>query len=213
MRDNPKVDLHILRDIVTQIAKGLQAMHRQELIHQDLRPDNIMINSTNTIKIIDYGSVKVSGIADINTLIEQSNILGTMIYTAPEYFINEVGSSKSDIFSLAVIVYQMVSGKFPYGTDVAKATTKALQKKLVYKSLYTDELDVPLWFDAALKKALNPNPRERYEELSEFIYDLKHPNEALIREHRVPFIERNPLLIYKGISFVLSIIIIYLLAK
>jgi len=211
MRDNPKLELNKLRDIATQIAKGLQAMHRQELIHQDLRPDNIMINATDTIKIIDYGSVKVAGIADINTLIEQENILGTMIYTAPEYFLGELGSSKSDIFSLAVIVYQMISGKFPYGTNVAKATSRALQRKLVYRSLYTEETNVPLWFDAALKKALSPNPRERYDELSEFIYDLKHPNEMLTKAHRVPFVERNPVLVWKGISFILATIIVFLL--
>lgn len=212
-RDNPKVDLQTLRDIVTQIAKGLQAMHRQEVIHQDLRPQNIMINATNTIKIIDFGSVKVAGIADINTLIEQENILGTMMYTAPEYFLNEVGSNRSDIFSLGVIVYEMLSGEFPYGTEVSKATSRAKQRKLVYKSLYRDDLEIPLWVDAALKKALAPNPRERYSELSEFIYDLKHPNEALMKEHRVPFVERNPVLVWKGISFLLSVFIIYLLAK
>ena len=213
MRDNPKLDLTTVREIATQIAKGLQAMHRQEAIHQDLRPANIMINSSNTIKIIDYGSVKVTGIADINSLVEQGNILGTMLYSAPEYFLGEVGSSGSDIFSLAVIIYQMISGKFPYGTDVSKATSRSLQRKLKYKSLHTQESDIPLWVDAALKKALEPTPRNRYSELSEFIYDLKHPNETLIREHNVPFVERNPVLVWQIVSFVLLITVIVLLVK
>lgn len=211
--DNPKVDLQTARDIATQIAKGLQAMHRQELVHQDLRPENIMIDSTKTIKIIDYGSVKVTGISDINTLIEQQNMLGTMLYSAPEYFLSEVGSSKSDIFSLAVIVYQMVSGKFPYATDVAKSTSKSLQKKLKYRTLYSEDSNIPLWVDAAMKKALEPSPYKRYSELSEFIYDLKHPNEALLKEHNVPFVERNPLLVWQSISFVLLIVVIILLIK
>lgn len=213
MIDNPKPSLQKLRDIATQIAKGLQALHRQELIHQDLRPENIMIDATSTIKIIDYGSVKVTGIEGINTLIEQENILGTMLYSAPEYFLSEVGSSKSDIFSLAVILYQMLSGKFPFGTDVAKARSRSLQKKLQYKSLYTEDSDIPLWVDAALKKALEPNPRNRYDELSEFIYDLKHPNETLLREHSLPFVERNPVLVWQGISFILTVIIIVMLLK
>lgn len=211
--DNPKVDLQTARDIATQIAKGLQAMHRQELIHQDLRPENIIIDSTKTIKIIDYGSVKVTGISDINTLIEQQNMLGTMLYSAPEYFLSEVGSSKSDIFSLAVIVYQMVSGKFPYATDVAKSTSKSLQKKLKYRTLYSEDSNIPLWVDAAMKKALEPSPYKRYGELSEFIYDLKHPNEALLKEHNVPFVERNPLLVWQSISFALLIVVIILLIK
>lgn len=192
MRDNPKVELQVMRNIARQIAKGLQAMHRQELIHQDLRPQNIMIDSTQSIKIIDYGSTKIAGIADINSLIEQENILGTMLYSAPEYFLAEVGTKRSDIFSLGVILYEMLSGEYPYGVDVAKSTTRAKQKKLTYKSLYRYDTHIPLWVDAALKKALCVNPHERYEELSEFIYDLEHPNEILLQKHKVPLVERNP---------------------
>jgi len=213
MRDNPMCSLQSMRDIAKQIAKGLQAMHRQELIHQDLRPQNIMIDSTQSIKIIDYGSVRVSGIADINTLIEQENILGTMLYSAPEYFLAELGTSKCDIFSLGVILYEMLSGEHPYGVEIAKTKTRAQQKKLTYKSLYRDEIGIPLWVDASLKKALAIDPNERYGELSEFIYDLEHPNEALLKEHRVPLVERNPLLLWKSLTFFLLFIVLYLLSR
>ena len=213
MRDNPKCSLSTLRDIAKQIAKGLQSMHRQELIHQDLRPQNIMIDSTQSIKIIDYGSVRVSGIADINTLIEQENILGTMLYSAPEYFLAELGTSKCDIFSLGVILYEMLSGEYPYGVEIAKTKTRAQQKKLAYKSLYRDEIGIPLWVDASLKKALAIDPNERYNEVSEFIYDLEHPNEALLKEHRVPLVERNPLLLWKSLTFFLLFLVLYLLSR
>ena len=137
MIDNPKPSLEVVRNITEQIAKGLLAMHRQEMIHQDLRPENIMIDASGTVKIIDFGSTRVEGIADINSFIEQENLQGTAQYSAPEYFIGEMGSSKSDLYSLGLIVYQMISGKLPYGVSVARAKTKAEQEKVkICKSLY-----------------------------------------------------------------------------
>ncbi|GIU01599.1 protein kinase [Sulfurovum sp. TSL6] len=211
MIDNPNPDIETVREIAEQIAKGLLALHRQEMIHQDLRPENIMIDTTGTVKIIDFGSTRVEGIVESNAYIKQENILGTAPYTAPEYFLGYIGSSRSDLFSLAVIVYQMITGELPYGTQVAKSTTKAAQRKLKYKHLNPDIHEVPLWVDEVLKKALEPNPYKRYGELSEFLYDLRHPNKAFLNKSRPPLLERNPVLLWKMISLGLSVIIVVLL--
>ncbi len=213
MIDNPNPTIETVRDIAVQIARGLLALHRQEMIHQDLRPDNIMIDSTGTVKIIDFGSTRIKGIVETNAYIEQENLLGTAQYSAPEYFLGEVGSYRSDLFSLAVIVYQMISGDLPYGTQVAKSTTKAAQKKLKYKHLSSDSNDFPIWIDEALKKALHPNPYKRYGELSEFLYDLRHPNKTFLNKSRPPLLERNPLLLWKMISLILTIVIVILLNR
>jgi len=213
MIDNPKPSLELVREIAEQIARGLLAFHRQEMIHQDLRPENILIDSTGTVKIIDFGSTRVEGIMDINTSIKQENLLGTALYSAPEYFLGEVGTSKSDLFSLGVIVYQMLSSQLPYGVQVARSTSKAAQNRLKYKSLDTDESTLPLWVDETLKKALQIDPYKRYSELSEFIYDLRHPNESFINKHRAPLVERHPVIIWKGISFILALIILILLSQ
>src|SRR4051812_24028856 len=93
MIDNPNPPVETVRGIIEQIAKGLQAFHRMEMLHQDLRPDNIMIDRTGTAKIIDFGSTRISGIADDPLLGLQDEILGTAQYTAPEYFLGEGGSS------------------------------------------------------------------------------------------------------------------------
>ncbi len=213
MIDNPKPSLETVRGLAEQIARGLLAFHRQEMIHQDLRPDNIIIDTTGTVKIIDFGSTRVEGIVDINTYLEQENLLGTALYSAPEYFLGKVGSSRSDLFSLGVIVYQMLSGQFPYGVQVARCKTKAAQKKLKYTSLDSEEYNIPIWIDEALKKALQPDPYDRYEELSEFIYDLRHPNKEFVNRTRAPLIERHPVILWKGISLVLFVIILTLLNK
>ncbi len=211
MVDNPNPSLESVRNICEQIARGLLALHRQEIIHQDIRPENIMIDNSNTVKIIDFGSTRVEGIADINTFIEQEYLQGTAQYSAPEYFIREMGTTRSDLFSLGVIVYQMLSGKFPYGTSVARTKTRQDQKKLKYKSLYTEDGNTPLWIDETLKKALAVNPHERYSELSEFTYDLRNPNELYLKKDRPPLYERNPVFFWKMISLSLLILIFILL--
>ena len=210
MVDNPTPSLEEVRSIVDQIAKGLLAFHRQEMIHQDLRPANIMIDKTGSVKIIDLGAVRVAGISEINTFTDQGDILGTMTYSAPEYFLGEVGTYRSDLFSLGVIVYQMLSGKLPYGLHVAKANTKSAQRKLKYNSLYTQSSDIPVWVDETLRKALHPDPYKRYSELSEFTYDLRHPNPKYLKKVQPPLLERNPIAFWQIISFIQAVIIVLL---
>ncbi len=212
MIDNPKPTLEQVRGIVEQVAKGLQAFHRMEMLHQDLRPDNIMIDSTGTVKIIDFGSTRVAGLMEMGSPQLQEQMLGTVQYSAPEYFLGEGGTSRSDQFSLATITYQMLSGKLPYGTQVAKARTRAAQNKLVYQSVLHEERDIPAWIDDVLKRALQPNPLKRYEALSEFVFDLRQPSAAFLSRTRPPLLERNPLLFWKSLSFVLVMIIAALLA-
>ena len=213
MIDNPKPNLETVRGMVEQIAKGLRAFHRLEMLHQDLRPDNIMIDKTGTVKIIDFGSTSVAGIMEITTPIERNYLLGTAQYTAPEYFLGESGSVRSDLFSLGVITYQMLTGKLPYGTQVAKSRTKTAQKKLKYNSALEESRDIPAWVDEALRKGVHPNPHQRYEELSEYLFDLRHPNKAFLNKRRPPLMERNPALFWKSVSFILAIIIALLLIR
>ncbi|MFA5371977.1 MAG: bifunctional protein-serine/threonine kinase/phosphatase [Sideroxydans sp.] len=213
MIDNPKPDLETVRGIVEQIAKGLLAFHRKEMLHQDLRPENIMIDSTGTVKIIDFGSTRVAGIMEITTPIERTELLGTAQYTAPEYFLGESGTPRSDMFSLGVITYQMLTGNLPYGTQVAKSRTKAAQSRLNYHSVLHDEREIPAWIDDVIRKAVHPNPYKRYEELSEFLYDLRHPNKVFLNKTRAPLLERNPVLFWKGVSFILAVIIVILSSR
>lgn len=204
--DNPKPDLETVRGIVEQIAKGLLAFHRKEMLHQDLRPENVMIDNKGTVKIIDFGSTRVAGIMEIS--LEPQHLLGTAQYSAPEYFLGEPGLYASDIFSLGVITYQMLSGKLPYGTKVAQSKTRAAQRHLKYASVLDDEKEIPVWIDDVLKKAVHPDPYKRYQELSEFIADLRRPNQAFLNKTRPPLIERNPVLFWKGTSLILFAVLV-----
>lgn len=211
MIDHPKPDLETVRHIVEQIAKGLRAFHRLEMVHQDLRPDNVMIDNTGTVKIIDFGSTRVAGVTEMSTPADQNGLLGTAPYSAPEYFLGESGTPRSDMFSLGVIAYQMLTGKLPYGTHVSKSRTKAAQNKLKYHSVLSDDREIPAWIDGVIRKAVHPNPHKRYEELSEFIYDLRHPNRDLLNQGQPPLMERNPILFWKSVSLTLAVTLVALL--
>lgn len=211
MIDHPKPDLETVRGIVEQIACGLRAFHRLEMLHQDLRPDNIMIDRAGTVKIIDFGSTSVAGLMEAEVPGRANQILGTQQYAAPEYFLGEVGSSRSDIFSLGVITYQMLTGRLPYGAEVAKSRTKSAQRKLRYASVLDDKREIPAWIDGVLRKAVHPEPGKRYGELSEYLYDLRHPSQAFLNKTRSPLIERNPVVFWKRVSFILALIVLILL--
>lgn len=213
MRDNPQPDLARVRDIIVQIARGLQAFHRLEMLHQDLRPENIMIDGTGTAKIIDFGSTQVAGLLEMQGDDAPLPILGTEQYSAPEYFLGENGTVRSDIFSLGVIAYQMLTGRLPYGTRVPQSRTRAAQRRLRYEPARDEKRPLPAWVDEAIRKAVHPDPWRRYGELSEFVFDLQHPNPAFLRKTRPPLLERNPAVFWKTVSLLLLVALLLVLYR
>lgn len=216
MDSHPKPYIREVRFIIEQIAKGLRAFHRMEMLHQDLKPENIMIDRSGTVKIIDFGSVKIAGISEITPLDRQEdNVLGTLNYTAPEYHLGQRGTVKSDLFSLGVITYEMINRALPFGGDIPEKPNKINLSKLVYVPSFQKNAMVPAWIDGALKKATSIFPQGRYDELSEFLYDLNNPNASFLSEaDNIPLMERNPLVFWKGLSGLLLLVntvLLYLL--
>ncbi len=213
MADHPRADLHSMRDIVGQIAAGLRALHRKEVIHQDLRPENVMIDRNGTVKIIDLGSAWVAGVVEAAPDLDDGDILGTLQYTAPELFAGESAGEQSDLFSLGIIAYQMLTGRLPYGTRVAQTATRRQQRKLRFASLRQLRPDVPPWVEGAIRRAVEPDPARRYETLSEFEYDLSHPNPRLTETARHPLVERDPLLFWQLATLVLGFVVLVLVLR
>jgi serine/threonine protein phosphatase PrpC len=213
MVDNPSPSVETVRGLIEQIARGLRAFHRLDMLHQDLRPENVMIDRNGVVKIIDFGAVRVLGIEELGAGAERAGVLGTEQYSAPEYFLGEPGSIRSDIFSLGVIAYEMLSGRLPYGANVPKSRTRDAQLQLVYASVLHPSREIPAFIDATLKKAVHPNPDKRYSELSELLFDLRHPSREFLSQARPPLLERNPAAFWKGVSAVLAVIILLLLRK
>jgi len=211
MSDHPAPELASVRDMVEQIARGLQAFHRLEMLHQDLRPDNIMIDTQGTLKIIDFGATRIASLMESLPEEARNEVLGTVQYSAPEYFVGEGGSIRSDVYALGVIAYQMLTGRLPYGTLVARVRTRTDLRKLVYTPVRDHDRRIPIWVDGALRKALSPDPLQRYDEAAELAYDLRHPNREFLSRRHPPLIERNPVAFWKSVSFTLLVLFLVVL--
>ena len=204
MIDHPRPGLDVVRDIVRQTARGLQAFHRQEMLHRDLRPENIIIDASGTVRIIDFGAVSVAGIAECagEAMEMAGGVPGDSAYAAPEYFLGEPGSTRADLFSLAAIAYELLSGRLPYGVAPAQSRTRAAQRRLRYRSVVDDEREIPSWIDDALARALDPDPARRQAALSEFVHALHHPAPDHLRRLRPALIARDPAKFWKLLAIV-----------
>jgi serine/threonine protein kinase len=174
-----------------------------------VKPENIIRDKDGCIKLIDFGSTKVSGVEEITTPLERIHILGTKNYAAPEYFSGKKGTARSDIFSLGVIVYEMLTGRLPYGEKIAENHAE----KLKFTPVRHWQTETPIWVDKAIEKAVHPNPDYRYRDCLEFIHDLSHPNSSLLRNQTVPLIERNPVAFWRGLSIFLLLVELITLAN
>ena len=203
---NPKISK--VREYIEQLSSALRAMHRQDVIHQDLKPDNVMLTEQDRIKIIDFGAVHAAGLAELATVLQRQHPEGTLNYTAPEYLMGERGSKRSDIFSLGVICYEMLTGKLPYKEKLANKFQLKSYNQMKYIPLKTHRDDLPEWLDVVLKKACQPDPTKRYGLISEFIHDLKTPKDVVARTEFEPLLKRNPLLFWQGVSAILLILLI-----
>ncbi|MBT4488944.1 MAG: bifunctional protein-serine/threonine kinase/phosphatase [Rhodospirillaceae bacterium] len=197
MEKNPKPKLTEVRRIAEQIAIGLRAFHRKDMVHQDLKPENIMIDEFGAVKIIDFGSTGIAGLQEIDAPSEIPTLVGTIGYTAPEYHLEQKPTNRADIFSLGVIVFEMLTGKLPYGEGFTNARSIARLKPI---SATSCNAAIPFWVSAALAKATHRDPAKRYDALSAFIYDLGRPNSNLEKAEFQPLMERNPVAFWKWLA-------------
>lgn len=212
-RQEKPLKLDDILPILQQTALALNAMHRLEMLHQDIRPKNIMVlnaESAMKIKLIDYGSTAVRGLVEINPK-NANRPLGTLAFMAPEYFIDHSPSVHSDQFSLAVMAYYLLTKQLPYGTDLARCNSLKQLKKVQYHSIRKYRPDLPIWLDKILGQALSIEPTHRFEALSELIHNLTHPSKELLNSKPPAIIERDPLRFWQmscavlGLLFLLSI--------
>jgi serine/threonine protein phosphatase PrpC len=211
MDDHPQTHINTTRDYLAQIVDGLRAFHRLEMIHLDLKPENILIDRDGVLKIIDFGSTRVAGASEIRTSYASSTPQATVDYGAPECLKGHY-SMRSDTYSLGVIAYELLTGALPYGEHDKPVAANRLR----YTAAGRHNSHIQPWVDGALRKALHPDPAKRYETLSEFLYDLSHPNPRFLDVSRQPLIERNPLGFWKGLSALLllgNLVLLYLLLK
>jgi serine/threonine protein phosphatase PrpC len=200
-------------DIVAEIAKGLLAMHRRDTIHQDIKPENILLRSDGSACVIDFGSCHVAGLAEIASPIVRDTCLGTAHYSAPEQVLGRSSTAKIDQFSLAVVVFEMLTGTHPYRGKLAETASTVAYRRLEYIPASHYNPHVPLWMDAALEKALSISPELRYADMAEFVHDLRNPNPSFSPPGQQPLLARNPLRFWQTVSGVLLLLLLWSLQR
>ena len=206
MHDNPKPSIAQVRDIIRQIIAALRAFQRLELVHRDLKPDNVMIDSFGQIKLIDYGTVFVASLDENQENIQETVPQGSLNYIAPETLLQLQADNRSDLFSLGVICYEMLTGELPYKPMKRAEVTFSHYNEWKYRSSKQFRPELPLWLDFALEKATAADPHSRFQAFSELQSELGKPNSSAIEEYRSqPLLQRNPVKFWQGMSFILTV--------
>ncbi len=216
MSDHPRPPLTEAREILAQIACGIRAFHRLDMLHRDLKPENILIDHDGIVRIIDFGSTKIAGIAEIASPVEQTDLLGTKNYTAPEVLRGEPATTSADLFAFGVIAYQLLTGQLPYGERLGREINAKAMAQLRYVSARSERPDLPIWVDGALEKAVRLDPKRRYTVETELIYDLSHPNPDFTERRNRPLLERDPTGFWRGValfSLLGNLVLLYLLHR
>ena len=154
--------------IAIQVSLGLEAAHNRGIIHRDVKPQNIIISTDGKVKLSDFGIAKAM---NSNTI--TANVMGSVHYSSPEQVRGGNSDAKSDIYSLGITMYEMVTGRVPFdGDSTVSIAIKHLQEEMVPPSRYTP--DLPYSLEQIILKCTQKNPERRYRNVGELIDDLKH---------------------------------------
>jgi eukaryotic-like serine/threonine-protein kinase len=177
-------------------VRALRALHRREMRHQDVKPDNFILRDDGQLKLIDLGSAWVA------SQVDDRPKPGALEYAAPEYALNMPIDERTDQFALAVTLYELLTKHLPYGADYHHAHLAAEFDDLRYTPAYHHNPHVPVWMDAALRRAADFDPDKRYRDLADFLGDLERPNPTF-NPTRQPLIEQSSIRFWQLLSVIL----------
>ena len=211
IKHNPTPDIQEVLALLKQLEMGVRAFHRKETLHQDLKPDNLVLTKNGQLKIIDFGSCYIKGIAEISSPLERDRILGTADYSAPESILGYQVTQSTDLYSIAVIAFEMLTGQLPFNGKQQACKSKLDFVRLEYIPSYEINPLIPIWMDDALKKALSLTPEQRQADCSEWLFEMTEPVKTWQRSVGKPaLIERNPLLFWRSLSVLLGLAVVLL---
>jgi len=208
LQENTKASFSKVCAIAEQIITCLRVFQRHDVIHSDIKLDNFMIDEHGRIKLIDFGSCDIGSLADEPNNVNQQP-LGTISYSAPELFYGQKNTHQSELFSVAVVVYQLFTNRLPFG-EFSRIEQVPKQFSLWrYRPITSYRNDLPAWLDIVLSKGLSADPSMRYLHYSEFIADLTNRNQDnVLLQAKRPLIEREPVKFWQGISALLMLMLL-----
>jgi len=200
-----RLSLPEILDLVIQVAEGLQAAHEHGVVHRDIKPENILVTAKRHVKITDFGLARWKG---ATTLTKDGTRMGTAYYMSPEQVEGKRADHRTDIFSLGVILYELICRRRPFEGETETAIAYAVVSETP-EPLARYKADVPDGLQHIVGKCLAKSPDERYQSAAEFLADAKHLRRELGGEHpsatmpmTTPVRTRRPYLKYVAASSV-----------
>src|SRR6202035_5745503 len=193
------------RNIAIKLARAVAALHRAGIFHRDIKPDNVILESGGSLKLIDFGVVRIPGLEDA----PPERLPGTVAYMAPEMLDGEAGNEATDIYALGVTMFRAFTGEYPYGNPDAISPPRRVRPT----PLSALRPDLAAWLPGALSRAIAKDPAERFRDMAEFALEMEAgPARAPLAALRPQTLyERNPLRFWQGIAALLALALIVVL--
>jgi serine/threonine protein phosphatase PrpC len=203
----PAVGLEEGRNIAIKLARATAALHRAGIIHRDIKPDNVILEGEGSLKLIDFGVVRIPGLEEA----PPADIPGTTAYMAPEMFDGEAGNEATDIYALGVTMFRAFAGEYPYGN--ADATSPPRRERPTPLSELRP--DLPAWLQAALARAVARDPAHRFGDMIDFAVEMEAGPVSAPPAMQRPrtLYERYPLQFWQGISALLALALLVSLLR
>ncbi len=201
----PALGLEEGRGIAVKLARAAAALHRVDIVHRDIKPDNIILEANGSLKLIDLGVVRVPGLEDF----PPEHIPGTPAYMAPEMFADEPGNVQTDIYSLGVTMFRAFTGEYPYGNADAVSPPRRIRPK----ELCALRPDLPAWLQATIGRAIALDSSQRFHDMGEFAVEMEAgPARApATRGRPLTLLERAPVQFWQGVAALLGLALVALL--
>ena len=191
IKDKGRLNSNAVVSISKQIANALDCAHKHHIIHRDIKPHNIIIDENLNVKVTDFG---IARIATSSTITYTSSVLGTVHYISPEQAKGKFIDEKSDIYSLGVVMYEMVTGKVPFDTDNAVGIAmQHINEPLVEPIKFVPNLEP--WLNAIIVKCMEKNPENRFESAESLIKALD--DKRIENNQKVTFNDNSNRALYK----------------
>ena len=197
---------HEVAEMGIRLLKGVGQLHRLGIVHRDIKPDNLHLDSSSQLRILDLGVAASDG-QDFKEI----NNPGTPSYMAPELFDGAYASEQTDLYGCGVTLYELLTRKYPYGE--IEAFQKPRFGSITPVTRYRP--DVPGWLEAIILKACARDPKDRFETAEEFVLALERgAHRPLTSPRRLPLVQRNPskaLKVVAVVSLLVNLVLVYLL--